>query len=62
MQNRKWILVTLMLGTLMASLDSSIVNVSLPVMSRQFHSSMDNIHWVVTAYMLSFCVDRKSVV
>ena len=56
MQNRKWILITLMLGTLMASLDSSIVNVSLPVMSRQFHSSMDNIHWVVTAYMLSFCV------
>jgi DHA2 family multidrug resistance protein len=55
-QNRKWILITLMLGTLMAALDSSIVNVSLPVMQRQFHCRLDDIQWVVTAYMLSFCV------
>jgi MFS transporter, DHA2 family, multidrug resistance protein len=56
MQNRKWILVTLMLGTFMAALDSSIVNISLPAMRRQFHCGIDDIQWVVTAYMLGFCV------
>ena len=45
-----------MLGTFMASLDSSIVNVSLPTMRNQFHSGMDDIQWVVTAYMLGFCI------
>jgi len=45
-----------MLGTFMASLDSSIVNVSLPTMSREFHARIDDIQWVVTAYMLGFCV------
>jgi MFS transporter, DHA2 family, multidrug resistance protein len=56
MPNRRWILVTLLLGTFMASLDSSIVNVSLPVMRRQFGAGIDDIQWVVTAYMLGFCV------
>ena len=56
MQRSPWILPTLMLGTFMASLDSSIVNVSLPTMRNQFHSGMDDIQWVVTAYMLGFCI------
>lgn len=50
------ILVTLMLGTLMASLDSSIVNISLPVMQEQFGVRMDEVQWVVTAYMIAFSV------
>ncbi|HTJ12488.1 MAG TPA: DHA2 family efflux MFS transporter permease subunit [Dinghuibacter sp.] len=56
MQKNPWILPTLMLGTFMATLDSSIVNVSLPTMRRQFGVGVDDIQWVVTAYMLGFCL------
>jgi len=56
MKKRAWIIISLMLGTFMASLDSSIVNVSLPVMQKQFNVALDDIQWVITAYMLAFCV------
>lgn len=45
-----------MLGTMMAAIDSSIVNVSLPVIRNQFQESLSNIEWVVTAYMICFCL------
>src|ERR1700722_2387237 len=48
------VLITLMLGTSMAAIDSSIVNVSLPVMRHQFNVNVDEIEWVITAYMVSF--------
>ncbi len=48
------VLVTLMLGTSMAAIDSSIVNVSLPVIRHQFNVNLDEIEWVITAYMISF--------
>jgi MFS transporter, DHA2 family, multidrug resistance protein len=48
------ILVTLMLGTSMAAIDSSIVNVSLPVIRNQFKVDLDQVEWVITAYMISF--------
>ena len=50
------ILVTLMLGTSMAAIDSSIVNVSLPVIRNQFRADVDEVEWVITAYMISFCL------
>ncbi len=50
------IIIPLMLGTFMAALDNSIVNVSLPVMQKQFKVELDDIQWVITAYMLAFCV------
>src|SRR5665213_51797 len=43
-----------MVGTLMSALDSSIVNVSIPAIMADFGSSLDDIEWVVTAYMLAF--------
>jgi EmrB/QacA subfamily drug resistance transporter len=53
----KWqVLLVVMIGTFMAVLDSSIVNVSLPAMMADFGSSVDDIAWVVTGYMLSFSV------
>jgi MFS transporter, DHA2 family, multidrug resistance protein len=48
------ILITLMLGTSMAAIDSSIVNVSLPVIRHQFKVDLDQVEWVITAYMISF--------
>ncbi|MGN8055042.1 DHA2 family efflux MFS transporter permease subunit [Pedobacter sp. 22163] len=56
MRDKKMVMITLMLGTFMASLDSSIVNVSLPVMQKQFGISIAGIEWVITGYMISFCL------
>lgn len=54
MKNKYVVLSTLMIGTFMGSLDSSIVNVSLPIIRDDFNCRMDQIQWVVTGYMLSF--------
>lgn len=43
-----------MCGTFMAAIDASIVNVSLPVMRDQFDVRVDEIEWVITAYMIAF--------
>jgi DHA2 family multidrug resistance protein len=48
------VLTTLMLGTSMAAIDTSIVNVSLPVIRHQFKVNVDEIEWVITAYMITF--------
>lgn len=56
MRSKGGMLITLMPGTIMASLDSSIVNISQPIMQDQFGSRMDEVQWVVTAYMMAFSV------
>lgn len=45
-----------MIGTFMAVLDSSIVNVALPSMMAGFGVSVEQIRWVVTLYMLTFAI------
>jgi DHA2 family multidrug resistance protein len=51
---RKWIIaVSVMLGTILEVLDSSIVNVSLPHMQGSFSASVDEIAWVVTSYLVA---------
>ena len=48
---RKWIIaVSVMLGTILEVLDSSMLNVSLPHMQGSFSASVDEIAWVVTSY------------
>ena len=42
------------LGTLLSALNASTVNVCLPSMMASFGASVDDIQWVVTAYMLGF--------
>ncbi len=42
-----------MLGAVMSILDTTIVNVALATLGKDLHSSLTNIQWVVTAYMLS---------
>src|SRR4051812_11904445 len=51
---RWWVLGIVMIGTLMGALDTSIVNVSIPKIMADFGSSVDDIEWVVTGYMLAF--------
>jgi len=55
--NYKWfLLANIMLGTFMAVLDSTIVNVGLPKIMASFGVGIDKIEWVITAYMLSMAV------
>lgn len=50
----KWfVLANIMLGTFMAVLDATIVNVGLPKIMASFGVGIDKIEWVITAYMLS---------
>lgn len=42
-----------MMGTFMATLDSSIVNVALPVIASSLGADLTIIQWVVTAYLLT---------
>lgn len=50
----KWfVLANVMLGTFMAVLDSTIVNVSLPKIMSSFGVGLSTIQWVITAYMLA---------
>jgi DHA2 family multidrug resistance protein len=50
----KWLVLSnVMLGTFMAVLDGTIVNVSLPKIMSSFGVGLSTIQWVVTAYMLA---------
>ena len=42
-----------MLGAVMSILDTTIVNVALATLGRQLHSSLADIQWVITGYMLA---------
>jgi len=48
-----WLLGNIMIGTFMAVLDSTIVNVALPKIMTSFGVGIDKIEWVSTAYMLA---------
>ncbi|HEY5524365.1 MAG TPA: MFS transporter, partial [Clostridium sp.] len=51
--DKRWlILLTTVLLTFMSVLDSSIVNVALPVMAKKLDVSMASIEWVVTSYLI----------
>jgi len=50
----KWIItLTVMIGTIMSALDTSIVNVALPYMRGTLGASVEEITWVATGYILS---------
>ncbi|EHQ91288.1 drug resistance transporter, EmrB/QacA subfamily [Desulfosporosinus youngiae DSM 17734] len=52
--NYRWyVLATVAIGTFMSTLDSSIVSVALPTISRQLHSDLATLQWVVSAYLLT---------
>src|SRR5436305_260513 len=42
-----------LIGSLMSILDTTIVNVALATLGRDLHSSISDIQWVVTGYMLA---------
>lgn len=52
--NYHWyVLATVFIGTFMAPLDSSIVNIALPTLSKHFNVGITTIEWVVMSYLLT---------
>ncbi len=51
-----WVLVNVMIGTFMAVLDATIVDVSLAKIMATFGIGVDSVKWVATAYLLVFAV------
>lgn len=50
----KWsALFVVVIGTFMVMLDSSIVNIAIPKMMNVFGSSLDEVKWILTAYVLA---------
>lgn len=49
---RRVLLFTVCLGAFMATLDTSIVNIALPQIAREFDSTLPQISWVMAIYLL----------
>ena len=53
--NRKWwTLGAMCLSMFMIMLDNTVVNVALPSIQKDLHTSVDQLEWVVNGYTLSF--------
>lgn len=50
---RQWVLFTVSLSTFMATIDGSIVNLSLPLISQVFTASLAKTSWIVSTYLLT---------
>lgn len=51
---RWWVLANIMIGTFIAVLDATIVNVGLPKIMASLGTTVDKVEWVLTAYLLVF--------
>ncbi len=49
---KTWILAATILGSTMAFLDGTVVNVALPVIQRKLNAPLSRVQWVVEAYLL----------
>ena len=49
---RKWVLAATIIGSSMAFIDSTVVNVALPALQNDFHATVVNVQWVVESYGL----------
>lgn len=54
-RHRWWILAAIGLFTIMATLDGSIVNIALPVISHDLEIPMNQAEWVVSLYLIVIC-------
>ena len=51
-----WLLANVMIGTFMAVLDATIVNVSLSSLASELHTTLATIHWVTSGYLLALAL------
>ena len=54
-KNKNVILITVLLLAFMTSLDGSIVNVALPMMSESLSVNTQSISWVFSSYLIGIC-------
>src|ERR1700746_2122397 len=47
---RSWILAATILGSSMAFIDGTVVNVAVPVLQAAFHASVVDVQWVIESY------------
>lgn len=50
---RNLILMTVSISTFMATLDGSIVNIALPIISKSLSVDISSVQWIVTSYLLT---------
>src|SRR5882762_8274647 len=50
--NGNWVLVATILGSSMAFIDATVVNVALPALQSDLHAAITEIQWVVECYAL----------
>ncbi len=52
---RRWItLAILLMAVLIVALDSTVLNVAIPTILREFHTTLPSLQWVITGYSLTF--------
>ena len=49
----RWVLAVTVLGSGIASLDATVVNIALPTIGRDFHTGVGALQWVMTGYTLT---------
>lgn len=55
-QEKRIVFLTVAIGVFMSTMDSSMVNVALPVVMRTFHCSLALTEWVILVYLLTITV------
>ena len=52
---RRWILLAIVImSAFIVVLDNSVLNVAIPTILREFHTTLPSLQWVVTGYALTF--------
>jgi DHA2 family multidrug resistance protein len=60
-QHRKWsVLIVVILSSFMAILDNTIVNVALPKIMANFGTTVDQIEWIITGFMIAFAISMPA--
>lgn len=49
----RWVIAAAVLGSGVAALDSTIVNIALPAIGREFGARVEDLQWVATGYLLT---------
>ena len=54
---KEWrIIISVMIGTFLALVNSSIINIALPTFVKVFDTNLVTVQWVVVGYMLTTCL------
>jgi MFS family permease len=49
----RWVLFTTVLGSALASVDLTVINLALPTIGRDLHADWSGLNWTVNAYALT---------